>query len=64
VIWATYASLLGFVGGKAFKDDHTKAFLLAFAAAISMTVVIEILRHTRAKRTSRRDATAAELVER
>ena len=38
VIWATYAALLGFVGGKAFEDDHTKAFLLAFAAAFSLTV--------------------------
>jgi membrane-associated protein len=64
VIWATYAAMLGFVGGKAFEDDHTKAFLLAFAAAISMTVVIEIVRHTRAKRTSRRDAAAEELLER
>jgi membrane-associated protein len=63
VIWATYAALLGFMGGKTFEDDHTKAFLLAFAAAISMTVAIEIFRHTRAKRTSRRDA-AAELLER
>jgi membrane-associated protein len=60
VIWATYAALLGFMGGKAFEDDHTKAFLLAFAAAISMTVAIEIFRHTRAKRASRRDAKAAD----
>jgi membrane-associated protein len=59
VIWASYAALLGFVGGKAFKDDHTKAFLLAFAAAITMTVLIEIVRHTRARRASRRDAAAA-----
>ena len=64
VIWATYAALLGFMGGKAFKDDHTKAFLLAFAAAISLTVVIEIVRHTRSKRASRRDAATAELLER
>jgi len=65
VIWATYAALLGFVGGKTFEDDHTKAFLLAFAAAISITVVIEIFRHTRAKRASKRDAAAsAALLER
>jgi membrane-associated protein len=59
VIWATYAALLGFVGGKAFEDDHTKAFLLAFAAAFSLTVTIEVLRHTRAKRASRREAKSA-----
>ena len=34
VIWATYAALLGYVGGKAFEDDHTKAFLLAFACRV------------------------------
>ncbi len=59
VIWATYAAMLGFIGGKAFKDNHTMAFLLAFTAAITMTVLIEIVRHTRAKRASRRDAAAA-----
>ncbi len=64
MIWATYAALLGFLGGKAFEEDHTKAFLLAFAAAISMTVVIEIVRHTRSKRASRREASTAELLER
>jgi membrane protein DedA with SNARE-associated domain len=48
-IWATYASLLGFLGGKAFEDDHTKAFLVAFASAIGVTVVIEIVRHVRAR---------------
>jgi membrane protein DedA with SNARE-associated domain len=50
VIWATYASLLGYIGGKAFEDNHTAAFLVAFAGALSMTVVIEIVRHQRTKR--------------
>ncbi len=59
VIWATYAALLGYVGGKAFEDDHTKAFLLAFAAAITLTVTIEVVRHLRAKRASKREAEAA-----
>ncbi len=43
-IWATYASLLGFIGGKTFADNHGRAFLLAFSLAISVTVVIEIVR--------------------
>jgi membrane protein DedA with SNARE-associated domain len=64
VIWATYAALLGFMGGKAFEDDHTKAFLLAFAAAISLTITIEILRHMRAKRASSRNPEAAAVLER
>jgi membrane protein DedA with SNARE-associated domain len=48
-IWATYAALLGFIGGKAFEDDHTTAFLVAFGAALGITVVIELVRHFRAK---------------
>jgi membrane-associated protein len=43
-IWATYASLLGYIGGQTFGDNHTKAFLFAFALAISATVGIEIVR--------------------
>jgi membrane protein DedA with SNARE-associated domain len=47
VIWATYAALLGYLGGQAFEDNHTLAFLLAFGAALSVTAVIEIVRHLR-----------------
>lgn len=48
-IWATYAALLGYVGGKAFEDDHTRAFLVAFGTAIAATVLIEVVRHFWAK---------------
>ena len=50
VLWAGYAALLGYFGGKAFEDDHTKAFLVAFGGALSVTVVIEIVRWVRAKK--------------
>lgn len=43
-IWSLYASLLGFIGGKSFADNHTKAFLIAFAGAIGVTIAIEIVR--------------------
>ena len=46
-IWALYASLLGFIGGKTFQDDHTKAFLVAFGGAVSATVLIELVRFVR-----------------
>jgi membrane-associated protein len=49
VIWATYAALLGRIGGEAFKDDHTKAFLLAFGMAIATNIAIEVARHYRKK---------------
>jgi membrane-associated protein len=48
-IWASYAALLGFFGGKAFEDNHTLAFFVAFGAALSITVIIEVVRHFRAK---------------
>ena len=50
VIWASYAGILGFIGGKAFEDDHTKAFLVAFGTAIGANVLIETVRHFRKKR--------------
>ncbi len=47
VIWATYAALLGYIGGQAFEDDHTKAFLVAFGAALAVTGLIELVRYVR-----------------
>jgi membrane protein DedA with SNARE-associated domain len=48
-IWASYATLLGFIGGRAFQDNHTKAFLVAFSTAIGATVILELIRHFRKK---------------
>lgn len=45
VLWATYAALLGRLGGETFKDDHTKAFWFAFGLALGVTVLIEVVRH-------------------
>ena len=49
VIWATYAAVLGYVFGSTFQDNHTLAFILAFGAALSITIVIEVVRHQRVK---------------
>ena len=43
-IWALYASLLGFIGGKTFEENHTLAFVVAFVTAVSVTVLIEVVR--------------------
>jgi membrane protein DedA with SNARE-associated domain len=56
-IWATYAALLGYVGGKAFEDNHTVAFLVAFGMALTVTVVIEVVRHLRDRRRRAVDTT-------
>ena len=47
VIWATYAAGLGYIFGNRFKDNHTAAFLLAFGAALGITLLIELVRHVR-----------------
>lgn len=46
-IWAMYATLLGFIGGKSFQDNHTKAFITAFSIAIVVAVFVEVVRHFR-----------------
>jgi membrane-associated protein len=46
-IWATYAAVLGYIFGDRFKDDHTKALLLAFGCAIGVTLLIEVFRHVK-----------------
>ncbi len=51
VIWASYAACLGAIFGSTF--DHTVAFLLAFGTALSVTLIIEVVRHQRAKRAER-----------
>jgi membrane-associated protein len=47
LIWAGYAACLGAIFGNRFKDNHTVAFLLAFGAALSITIIIETVRHVR-----------------
>lgn len=41
-VWASYAALLGFFGGRRFQDNHTVAFVVAFALALSVTGIIEL----------------------
>lgn len=52
MIWATYAAGLARLVGEPFKDDHTKAFWIAFGTALGINVLIEIVRHVRKKRNS------------
>lgn len=46
-IWATYAAVLGYVFGDTF--DHTTALILAFVTALAINVLIEVVRHVRAR---------------
>lgn len=47
VIWATYAAVLGYAFGETF--DHTTALILAFVTALAINVLIEVVRHARAR---------------
>ncbi|MDQ3738948.1 MAG: DedA family protein, partial [Actinomycetota bacterium] len=50
VIWACYAAILGYIFGQQFADNHTLAFILAFSAALSITILIEVVRHVRGRK--------------
>ena len=49
VLWASYAALLGYVGGKRFEDAPWKGLLLAFGVAVAASGVIELARRLRAR---------------
>ena len=50
LIWATYAALLGYFGGKAFEGEAWKGLLLALAVAFAVTLAIELVRWAMARR--------------
>lgn len=60
VIWASYAFWLGRLGGKAFEDKPWLGFVLAFAVAIALSGLIEIIRRLSARRRRSRPAGQAE----
>ena len=50
VIWATYAALLGYFGGKTFEDHPFFGVLLALGIALTLGLVVEVVRHWRQRR--------------
>jgi membrane protein DedA with SNARE-associated domain len=46
-IWGSYTVLLGYFGGKTFEEQPWKGLLLAFAIALAVTGLIEVVRHFR-----------------
>ncbi len=49
-LWASYAALLGYFGGKTFEDNPLKGLALAFVVAIGVTGTIEGVRWYRRQR--------------
>lgn len=52
-IWAGYSAGLGYAFGKRFENDNRAALLVALGVAISITFVVEIVRHRVRKRRER-----------
>jgi membrane-associated protein len=50
LVWATYAAMLGYVGGRTFEKDPLKGFLVAFAVALAVTAGVEVYRWLRRRR--------------
>jgi membrane-associated protein len=50
VLWSAYAVLLGYLGGRTFRDKPFYALLLAFGIAVGVTVVIEAYRRFRGEK--------------
>jgi membrane-associated protein len=47
LLWATYASLLGYFGGKTFEDHPFWGVALALGLALTLGFVVEAVRHLR-----------------
>lgn len=50
IIWGTYASLIGFFGGKAFEDDPLRGIILALGIAFAIAAFVELYRWLRQRR--------------
>lgn len=46
-VWASYAALLGYVGGRTFEENPLYGFLIAFAVALAVTGAVEAYRFLR-----------------
>jgi membrane protein DedA with SNARE-associated domain len=49
LIWATYAAMLGYFGGKTFEERPWLGLLMALAIAMLAGLVVEAVRHLRAR---------------
>jgi membrane protein DedA with SNARE-associated domain len=52
VLWASYAALLGYFGGKTFENHPWFGLLIALGIALSLGFVVEAVRHLRARRSA------------
>jgi membrane-associated protein len=50
LMWASYAALLGYFGGRAFEEQPWKGFIVAFVVALAITGAIELYRWMKKRR--------------
>jgi membrane protein DedA with SNARE-associated domain len=50
LVWATYAAMLGYLGGRTFEENPLKGFILAFVVALAVAGVIEAYRWYKRRR--------------
>ena len=50
IIWASYAALLGYFGGRTFEESPLKGLAVAFGIAVAVTAVVELVRWVRKRR--------------
>jgi membrane protein DedA with SNARE-associated domain len=48
--WATYSTLIGYLGGQAFEEQPLKGLGLGLGIALGVSLLLEVVRHQRAKR--------------
>jgi membrane protein DedA with SNARE-associated domain len=50
ITWATYSALIGYLGGNAFEEQPLKGLGLGLGIALGVSLLVEVIRHQRAKR--------------
>jgi len=53
ISWATYSTMVGYLGGEAFEEDPLKGLGLGLGIALGVSALIELIRHLRARRVAR-----------
>ena len=50
ITWATYSAMIGYLGGQAFEEQPLKGLGLGLGIALGVSLLLEVVRHQRAKR--------------
>jgi membrane-associated protein len=53
-VWAAYAGMLGYIGGKQFENAPWKGLIVALTLAFAVTAGVELVRHIIKKRKTAR----------